>query len=564
MRKLLSFILVACPMVAMAAAGPITVANEQGLPYSNQYPVNLNAPKTAANKLSAQVSYSSFSVVAQTFTDGRQSTGSITVASNNILAKQAVNSITVPTTNAILGSPATAQITVTSVSGIAGACINLVSNGPNGTYVFCNGAPGGWTGVSTTSGTAASIAASMNGVGGILASWAGGTSSVIFTTAAAVGFIGNTFVVSASTPGAISTTTFSGGKDRALLDAYFQINGVTFKNGYHWSDQSNTSTGTAISINALLNARQVLTSTTDGVSSVIFATVTAPGAAGNNFTLVSSTPTLKFATPNFTGGQDSGKVCINGTCFTAGIDFSTGTTAQTATNLATAINASSTTSGVKALAISSVVNTTSTVIGVATNYAVTSSSDSALTLSQPKTVTNNVSAGVMTGGLDPAYRLNSPVIAMPNNKFTTALPVLYTGTPAIGGLVANTTYFVIVVDASDISLSTSSQAAINGSAIVITSSSSQTTSDTYTLAPLSFTQGPAGAKWQVSNDGTTWNDYLLTAGNIVVSSQTFTPVFPSSSVIQDFGVIDYGFIRYNVTAPTQGAITLKVILNAKD
>jgi hypothetical protein len=99
---------------------------------------------------------------------------------------------------------------------------------------------------------------------------------------------------------------------------------------------------------------------------------------------------------------------------------------------------------------------------------------------------------------------------------------------------------------------------------VVTSTSTQTTAHTYTLAPQAFVQGNASAQWQVSNDGVNWVNYLANTFNVAVTSQTFTPVFPSSTTAQDFGMIDYGYLRYNVVGPSQGGVQLKVILNAKE
>ena len=61
-----------------------------------------------------------------------------------------------------------------------------------------------------------------------------------------------------------------------------------------------------------------------------------------------------------------------------------------------------------------------------------------------------------------------------------------------------------------------------------------------------------------------YNDFLTTIANVSISTQTFTPVAPSTTVVQDFGPVDYGFIQYKVIGPTQGGLSLKVILNGKD
>ena len=136
-----------------------------------------------------------------------------------------------------------------------------------------------------------------------------------------------------------------------------------------------------------------------------------------------------------------------------------------------------------------------------------------------------------------------------------------TGNIAIGGLTNQTTYYIIVVDQNDISLATSTATAASGTAIVLTSSNTKTSKDTYTLAPLAYSSGTAAGIWQVSDDGVNWNTLFTTIQNVIISSQTFAPIYPSTSAVVDFGPIDYGWIRYNVTGPTQGGIPLKVQLN---
>lgn len=556
MRKLIASLLVvmAIPFGARAATtASVTLANEAGLPYSTTYFVNLNqfsGPQGSAGKLAVQVTYGSSTFASSTFKDGAKSTGSLTVVTNTgLVSGFATDNITVPATSLILASPATAQITVVSTTGLTGACLTVTSNG---SFTFCNGHE--WTAVATTSGTAQAIATGMNGVGGIVANWPG-SGSVIYTSATIqgpLGAFGNGYRIASSTPTAISlsSTSYTGGLDAILLNDIITFNGNQYRNDYAWTDNSGTSTGTCISIAGLLNSFGVIKATC--TASVVYATATVAGSAGNAFTLSSSTPGLTVATPAFIGGSDQASLVINGTTL---LVSSAANTTLTAAGIAALINANSALNTIiVATNTANIVKSTSTGVGTVTNYTTVSSTPAALTFS----------GATMTGGTNSAYTLNSAVINLPAHGFTKALPVLYSGSPVIGGLATGTTYFVVVIDSNNIELSSTSVVAQSGNGIVITSSSSQTTADTYTLAPLGFSGGSAGAKWQVSNDAINWVDFTTTVGNVVVPIQTFTPVFPSTTSVQDFGNVDYQYMRYNVTGPTQGGVNLKVILNAKD
>lgn len=549
MKRLFKFLMIlAAPVTVFGISGPVTVANETGLTYNNTYPVNLNSPTTGGNKFSAQVTASSQVTASQTFTDGQQSTASITVNSANIFAVGATNRITVPPTNQILAQSATAQITISS--GVPGSTVFVNGNSLKEGVQWNAGAS------STTAAT--SLAAAINLYIGAVVST--NIYNVIYATAVTGGSAGNSFTITSSSVPAYSTTTFSGGSDDILLNDVILFNGNIYRNHYDWTDYSGTSSGTALSIAQLFNTFGVVVATVSTGASVVYTTAT-PGNLGNTYTLSSSTPGLTVLSATYTGGQSSGSVTINSVTFTAGVDFSTGTTAQTATSLALAINRALL-DGTTAQAISNVVTTTSTANGVASNYILASSTQAALTLSAPFVIVSSASTGIMTGGRDASYTINTTSITIANHGFSKALPVLYSGTPAIGGLSTGTTYYAVPYSANVIGLSSTSAVAQTGNAITLTSSSTQTTAHTYTLAPLVFSAGSAGGFWQVSNDGTTWSTFSTTAGNIAVSSQTYTAA--SVTTIQDFGIVDYGYLRYNVTAPTTGGQALKVILNAKD
>lgn len=685
MRKLLSslIVLAALPCVGFAANGPQTLLNETGLAYSTSPAQNLNAygsPQGSAAKLSAQITVGSATVASQTFTGGTQSTTSITVVSNNVLAVQASNTITVPSTSSILGTPATNQITISTFSQLPGKTASLalaiisntvvINSSPsviiNGQYFFtfgtnvttgttaansatnlaaaitaagipytasvvsstgvliscvssgtvCNGQGinstaltgissgtlaggvnaetitivtpgqtflftygGNWVSTDTAIHAATTLANALSGGSLVTASAA---SNVVYASATAIGSAGNSFTIATSSVCVtLSSTNFLGGADPILRNSYFSLNGVNYHNGKHWTDVSGTSTGTAASITAFINGVSTSGAVAGGglgsitasqAGGVITLTQAVAGAAGNNATLTATPSSGGFTigTPTFISGQSAATLSINGVTITAGVDFSTSTNLSTmAASIVTAITAKTATMGVtaSAISVSSTVFSTSTVTGTAANYVLTSSTQAALRLAGPVTITAGAGVGAMTGGTNATYNITTNVISIPSHGFTKALPVLYSGTPAIGGLTTATTYFVVVVDANSIGLSSTSAVALTGSFIDLTSSNTSTTSATYTLAPGPFIQGPFSAKWQVSNDGGNWADYTVTSQNISVSSQTvanFAPVFGNTTIVQDFGFVDYGYIRYNVTGPTQGGAVLKVILNAKD
>jgi hypothetical protein len=564
------FILAGLSLNAFSAVGPKTLVSEPGLTYSNTYPQNLNGyalPGESAAKLSAQITFASATIANQTFSDGSQSTGSLTVVSTSaIVALSATDSITVPSTAAILGSPATNQITVISTTGLSGVTITLNNGVQNFTYTYGLN----WTSTDTINDAASLLATAMNGSAGIVAN---AVSNVVYATTTLNSTLSNAYTLSSSSPtvASVSGATFTGGLNPALLGASFTLGGLQYKRGLHWSDTSGTCSGTANSIATFINS----VSTTNaqpgqGIGNVI-ATVASgcvinlvtatSGAANNGITLTSTGPNgkLTIGTPTFVGGQSNASITINGVTLTNGTSWptpqSSSTTANVASAIVAAIQANSALNAIiNVAATGSVVNSTSVANGVASNYTTVSSTPAALTFSNP----------TMTGGKNAAFALNSGVINIPSHGFTKALPVLLTtGGGTIGPLVNATTYYAVIVDANDIGLSSTSAVAQTGNYLTITSTAAQTTAHTLTLAPLAFSQGSAAAFWQVSNDGINWATYSTTQANVAVASQTFT-VSGSSTVVQDFGPIDYGWLRYNVTAPTQGGLTLSVILNAKD
>lgn len=197
-----------------------------------------------------------------------------------------------------------------------------------------------------------------------------------------------------------------------------------------------------------------------------------------------------------------------------------------------------------------VVYATSTIVGTTTNFAMTTSSQAAL----------GVSGATMTGGTNAAWTINTPTITITSNGFTTGLQVLYSGTPAIGGLTTGTTYYVSVISpntngqGNSFKLATTSTGSVAGLGIVLTSSQTKTTADTYTLAPLSFTNtSGAGIQIQYSDDNV--NYFNGTSGNYGLSISSITFSSSGGSAMYDLGQVNHRYLRLNETAPNTGAVT---------
>lgn len=331
-----------------------------------------------------------------------------------------------------------------------------------------------------------------------------------------------------------------------LTGALITLPGYTFREGIDWKAQSTTS-GTAASIKAALAAVPYLATSRGAGSSVVYATATV-GSYYNSVGMVSSTPTaLTIFTPTFTGGQDNARLSINGVILQQGRDFTASVSnATTATSLKNAINANTLLhSWLSAGASGALVTSTSTLTGAKWNFATTSSSPTAA----------SASGAAMTGGTTAADTLGSATIHKVAHGLTTALPVLYSASAggSIGGLTGETTYYAIKVGADDLKLASSSANALLGTGITVTSTQTQITAHTFTLAPLSITGNPS-FKWQVSNDNSFWID-------LAVSSVTVAPYTnPATNTLWSFGYIGTRYVRLNVLGPTTGAISLNVRL----
>jgi hypothetical protein len=386
----------------------------------------LDMAKYHGSRISAQLIYSSTTFAAATFTDGNESTGTVTIIS----------------TQPLVGAKATNKVTIASATGIAAMQLNA-----NGTILSNFNLP-------TTSGTAHALAALLNVVPGIKASQTG-TDSVVYATAATAGVAGNfLYLIPNSASMTVTATQFSGGQDNAVLT----INGTALTQGTQWS----------VSANDLHLTAQALAAAVTTQFTVLTATV--PGSAG-------------------------------------------------------------------------AINITSNVNNL--NYSVTTSTPAAM--SAPP-------GGALAGGKAASTSVGSANIALTAHGFTTALAVLLsTSGQAVAlpsPLVQQTTYYVIAAGPNVLQLSGTSTGAVAGLGTVITSSSAQSTADTFTLTALGLSSViMTSATWQTSDD----NVNFVSSGTTNISSTT-----SATDTLFDFGFLNYRYLRLKIVPASQGGVNVTV------
>lgn len=369
-----------------------------------------------------------------------------------------------------------------------------------------------------------------------------------------------------------------------LTTASITIAGSSLYQGTQWWTQTSTNS-VATSIKTAINNLGGFVATTTG--NTVNISCASSGTWCNTVPLaVVGTTSITATAATFSGGIDKTQLSVNNVQLTAGTDWAVGaSTAATANNIATAINANT--------SLNTIVTSTApvacgltnpcgivkvTALNTGTNaYALYSSSNSQVTVSVPIT-TDSYGRGYanMTGGTTSAWTINSPTITIAGNPFwardsangqasMVGLPVLLStaAVPQIGGLTLGTTYFVIPVDYNSFKLSATSTGAIAGLAITITSTQTPTTANTYTLRPLAISGTPS-FKWQVSNDGTSWQDFTTTSSGVAVSSVTILSYTAGgASTSWDFGNFGYSYLRLAVIGPTTGGLNLYVGMNGK-
>ncbi len=535
-------LLIALASLGIAKATSIwwkTLIAETALAYNNTYVVDMDQ-QAPISRLSAQAVYSSATISAVSFTDGTASTGSFTVANvSNFIARGATDTITVAATAALLPVAATDYITVTSTTGLSGTV--LVITGPNIARIPLVAGTDFTVSLPTT--TAISLAAAVNRVHGLRAQ---AISTVVYATATATGIIGNSFAMVSSSQAILTVggPIFAGGAASPLDNAVITVNGRDYRAGYVWKPVA-TSSATATSIASLINTLAGIHA--QAVGSVVTATATTAGTAGNSFTMSENSTALTVAAANFSGGLDNAFISINGTAITRGVDFSTAATVTLqAKAISDAIMANGTLNQiVRSTYAAGVVICTATTAGF--NYALTCGPTSSI----------SKSGTAMTGGTASAISLSADTISSTGNGFTLALPVLYTKSAGTSPspLAAGTTYYPIRVDGNTFKLALTSTGAVAGLAIDITTMT-QAGGGSFALTPLGIT-GTAGFKYQVSNDNSNWFD-------ISTTSVTFASPYTAATLYSDLGTINARYVRVNVVAPTTGGFALTVVVNAKN
>lgn len=365
----------------------------------------------------------------------------------------------------------------------------------------------------------------------------------------------------------------------SVTGAVVTVNGTQLTNGVNWYSDI-TSTGSALSLKNSINALVPGVIASTGALSTVFTTATISGAYSNNMILSVNTSSITVATANFTGGRDNASVSVDGFSLMNGRDwFTLGASSATAKSIAAAINANlssvvASTSGIN----TSIVWTTSTIVGLGADYATATSTQTALTIAPftSSSTANGSASGFMGGGTNASYTLvnGSATVINSSNTFSpagetpmTALAVVYStgsGQP-ITGLNIGTTYYVIPINSSSFGLASTSTGAIAGIYVNLTSSQTKTTADGFNLKPQVFSGTPSGI-WQASNDGSTWTPFTGSGGSTVnISTQTFTPVYPSTSSVIDFGSTNFSWMQFNMTTPpTTGALQVKITANGKN
>ena len=333
------------------------------------------------------------------------------------------------------------------------------------------------------------------------------------------------FLFLAAHANAVTTTTFSGskvGRDQgtmALTGYLVNEAGLTYSNSYVLD------AGPYDRISAQVNYGSTTYST---------ATFSDGKEGAGKLTFLSTTA--------LSGVQ----VQIGRYVFVAGTDYNIGATpTATAANFVSSIPATGLFPNTTFSATGAVVYATATLNGVLHDHMITSGNSA------------KISVSPMTGAIDPAFALNSPIINIPSHGFTLGLPVLYTANSAtIGGLTSGVTYYAIPVDVNNIELATTSARAVAGQFLVVTSTTNSATAHSPTLAPVAISGSPAFT-WSVSNDGTNYAVYSSSGG------VAFSVSGAAATGIVDFGSLDYRYLKMSVTGPTNGGIKLQTIIHAK-
>ena len=283
------------------------MVSEGALAYNNTYTLDLgssNLSNSNVSSLSMQAVYSSATISAISFNDGKASTGSITVTSNSLL----------------VGTTGANTITISSNSYLSGKGTNFKLN-----YIeFDDG--GTWNVGASSAATAISIASAINATHP--------SADVFFATSNALGVVTiyckdigsacNNYTLTSSTQAAmkVSTAKFTGGFNHPVL----MLAGYPLTEATEWTHGASAS-ATAKSISDAIQAHSVLKtliSSTWTAAGVITTTSTAVGS-GKNYSLWSSTySSLTPFAPQMTGGSDTSLDTTNSKIISSGHGITTG------------------------------------------------------------------------------------------------------------------------------------------------------------------------------------------------------------------------------------------------
>lgn len=571
MRKLLAVSVLMLGMAVSAKASDLVystfVVNRVFAPTQN---VDLDLNQYGIDSLSVQLVYSSANPSATTFTDGNTSTGNFIVSNlASLTTAYATNKITVASDASIVGTAASAQITIVSTA-TAGIVLRISS------YTFTSGTDWPIAGLTVTQ-AADNLAHLLNGYQGVFV--ATRAAGVVYATTTYKGTLANEYPLSSSNTNYVnvSGSYFTGGVEPALRNAWLSINGVTYYNGIHWTS-TNYSTGAAVALANLIGATSIATATAGG--SIVYTTATTVGSAANAYTLTASTFALTIASATYSGGQDNARIRISNYDLICNTNWFVGATSTaTAISISSAINNGPTRFIVSAATGSSTIFTTSTVAGFFTNYQLYSSTPTGLIPSGTTMTRGADSDLVPVSSTSPLYGyfnyqqiapgspfLNTSTLYKTPTSLGIGSGLLYTKSAGTdpANLVANTTYFATNLGTNNFQLASSAANALLGTAITV-GTVTQTGGGSFALTPLALAGTPA-FKLQKSDDGTNFTDIAVSTSPILAPmacSVSFASPYTASSLLCDMGDVFFRYLRLAFTGGTAGGVTINEVANGK-
>jgi len=370
--------------------------------------------------------------------------------------------------------------------------------------------------------------------------------------------------------------TFSG--TNSYSGSRIWLNGQLITEGVQWT-KGTTSTATAIAFcNYIQKAFvDVLVSTANTTSAIVYSTATTAGSAANSFTCVSSTQSgIACASANFTGGQNNAVVTLDNVKFTANTDWFVGaSTTATAANIAAAIT-TKLGSVITTSTSAAVCTLTATTVGANTNYPIASSTAAITTVAFTGGTDSNITYSATQNGLSGLFNYSQIFPGSqygPTNTIKVAPTTLGTASPLLlsktagtypGPLVGGTTYFASNLTATTFQIADTSTGAVAGVSLLITTATAAG-GGAFKLTPLALTGTPV-MKLQKSNDDVNFTDVYVSTNPLVAPFQasiSFASTYTSASQQWDLGSVAYRWLRFVYTAGTQGAVQIKYIINGK-